>query len=277
MAVPYHPPLHADVALAQRLERAEIEFCAVAASHETSAVASLDAGGGRALFSAPGSFLNKMLGLGVGAPVDEADLDAIAAFYAGHGEAARLELCPVGASDLPPRLAARGFGLHEFENELARRLPLSDDERRAMSSAPPGITVERVATRDEEVWVRAVADGFAVTAETLRAFLHPAIDRYLVRVDGEVAGGGTAYVHQGVLGIFGTSTLEAYRRRGVQTALAARALVDAGDRADVAMATTAPASTSQRTFERLGFGVMYTRAILVLPLQRPNHGLVRSA
>jgi hypothetical protein len=111
----------------------------------------------------------------------------------------------------------------------------------------------------------------------MRSFMHPAIVRYLVRADGHVAGGGAAYLHGGVLGIFGTATLEAFRRRGVQTALAARALIEAAEDADLAIATTAPGSTSQRTFERLGFRVMYTRAILVLPLQRPEHGPVRSA
>ena len=65
------------------------------------------------------------------------------------------------------------------------------------------------------------------------------------------------------LGIFGTATLPRFRRRGVQTALVEQALADAAGRADLAIATTEPGSTSQRTFERLGFGLVYTRAILV--------------
>jgi hypothetical protein len=80
-----------------------------------------------------------------------------------------------------------------------------------------------------------------------------------------------------VLGIFGTATLDPFRRRGVQTAIAARALLDGEAAADLAIVTTAPGSTSQRTFERLGFQVMYTRAILVLPLQNREHGSVRPA
>jgi hypothetical protein len=66
-----------------------------------------------------------------------------------------------------------------------------------------------------------------------------------------------------VLGIAGTSTLPAFRRWGVQTAITIQAMADAVGEADIATATTAPGSTSQRTFERVGFQVLYNRAILI--------------
>ena len=50
MSVRYHPPLHVTGALARRIERAEIDFCAEAgAIGARSGLASLDVGGGRAL------------------------------------------------------------------------------------------------------------------------------------------------------------------------------------------------------------------------------------
>ena len=55
------------------------------------------------------------------------------------------------------------------------------------------------------------------------------------------------------------------RAESVQHALVDRALRDAGARADLATATVEPGSTSQRTFERLGFRVLYTRALFVRP------------
>ena len=64
------------------------------------------------------------------------------------------------------------------------------------------------------------------------------------------------------LGIFGTATLPAFRRRGLQSAIVARAMNDALGRADLVIATTEPGSVSQRTFVRWGFQVIYTRAIL---------------
>jgi len=96
-------------------------------------------------------------------------------------------------------------------------------------------------------------------------FTHPDIRRYIAWIGERPAGGGAAWAHEGVLGICGTATLPAFRRRGVQRAVTIRALQDAAGHCDLAIATTAPGSTSQRTFERLGFRVLYTRAILVKP------------
>jgi GNAT superfamily N-acetyltransferase len=274
MSVRYHPPLHVTGALARRVERAEIDFCAEAGAVGTRAgVASLEAGGGRALFGVPGSPLNKMLGLGVRASVTDADLDAIEAFYASHGSPAQIELCPLAAPDVASRLSSRGFILQGFENQLARPM----DDAGAEPVVTPGLRVALAASDDDALWVDIVSEAFA-TAEAsgpptpesievlktvMRQFSHPAIVRYLVWDDRTPAGGGAMYVRDGVVGIFGTATLPRFRRRGVQTALIARMLADAWGRADLAIATTEPGSTSQRTFERLGFRLIYTRAILV--------------
>ena len=98
--------------------------------------------------------------------------------------------------------------------------------------------------------------------EMMADFRHPRLRRFLAWVDGQAAGGGSSWLLDGVLGIAGTSTLPPFRRRGVQTALTIQAMLD-GREADVLIATTAPGSTSQRTFERLGFQLLYTRTILV--------------
>jgi len=75
--------LHATIELARRIERAEIDFCALAGAQGTyGRVASLDVGGGRALFSRAGSPLNKVLGLGLQGPVSDSELDRLEAFYA---------------------------------------------------------------------------------------------------------------------------------------------------------------------------------------------------
>ena len=77
------------------------------------------------------------------------------------------------------------------------------------------------------------------------------------------AGGGATYVVGDIVGIFGTTTRPAFRRRGVQEAIVRQVLADAPAHAGLAIATTAPGSSSQRTFERLGFQVLYTRTIFV--------------
>src|SRR6187401_242878 len=115
--------LHATLDLARQIDRAEIDFCAVAAgAGRPDGVASLEVAGGRALCSHEGSPLNKVLGLGLGVPVRDEDLDAIEAFYDERGIPVQIELCPLAAAGVAARLTKRGYQLQGFENQLARRL-----------------------------------------------------------------------------------------------------------------------------------------------------------
>ena len=275
------PPFHASLALARRIDLGEIRFCALAARAGTPEGASaLEVGGGMALCGAPGSPFNKMLALGLGAAVSDADLDAIDEFFDQRGVAAQVELCPLAAPGLASRLVARGYALQGFENQLARVL---DD---ANLEAPPvgaDTTLDVALTSspgDEEDWIDVVARGFAAGDQLaahdvalvqgdlrgpMRAFQHPSFVRYLARSGGEAVGGGAAYVIDGVVGLTGTATVPSHRGRGVQHAVVSRMLRDAVGRADLAMATTEPGSQSQRAFERFGFRVVYTRAVFVRP------------
>jgi hypothetical protein len=270
--------LHATLDLARRVDRAEIEFCAVAGGMgRPGGVEVLEAGGGRALFGKPGSPLNKVLGLGLSGPVADEDLARIETFYASRGAPVPIELCPLAAADLPPRLIARGFVVQGFENQLGRGLAAGAAARQP---AAPGVRVTLATPAQDDLWIRVTAEGFAageppvgggpasdllsvdLMMEMMSQFAHPSIRRYLAWVGGEPAGGGAAWAYGGVLGIFGTATLPRFRRLGVQAAIAQRAMAESVD-AELATATTAPGSTSQRTFERLGFHVLYTRAIFV--------------
>jgi len=267
--------LQATLALAQRVERMEIDFCAVLArAGEPGGGSVFDVGGGRAVCSAPGSPVNKVLGLGLGCAVSDHDLDAIEDFYDERGTSIQIELCPLSSPDLPPRLSARGYVLKGFENELGMTLPTEVNVDRT-----PRIDVA-TGEGDAALWLRVTSEGFATPdnvaapqspapstvqaiGDVMRRFVHPDIVRYLAWIDGEPAGAAGSIIVGRVLGIFGTATLPAYRRRGAQAAVVSRALRDAIGLADLAVATTEPGSISQRTFERCGFQVLYTRAILV--------------
>ena len=219
--------------------------------------------------------MNKVLGLGLGVTVTEEDLDALELFYDERECPIQIELCPLVSTDLVARLQTRGYVLKGFENELACVLPCDVPSINHLN-------VEVLADGcDEEAFLRATVEGFAVSDSSpvpsdgpapdvletidrvMRQFIHPEIVRYLVRIDGEPAGAAASVITNGVLGIFGTGTRPAYRRRGVQSAIVAKALQSAIGRADLAIATTEPGSISQRTFERFGFQVLYTRAILL--------------
>src|SRR5262245_42263381 len=110
--------LHASPALARRVDLSEIGFCALAArAGEPGGADSLIVGGGQALFAHAGSPLNKVLGLGLGQDVSDADLDAIDDFYDRRGVDAQVELCPLATSGLAARLVGRGYVVQAFENE----------------------------------------------------------------------------------------------------------------------------------------------------------------
>jgi GNAT superfamily N-acetyltransferase len=266
--------MHATLELARRLDLAEIDFCTLA----TASIAAPDAGwiergGGRAVYAAPGSPVNKVLGLGLGVEVSDEDLDAIEDFYAQRGCPVQIELCPLASPDLPSRLSRRGYVLQSFENELARPAPVEPVRQ------PAGADIRIEAGADASVWLRVVSEGFATLEravpgvlppdaantiqEMMQQFVHPDAVRYVGWLNGQPAAAALSFITDGALGIFGTATRQEFRRKGLQSAMVARAMNDALGRADVVMATTEPGSTSQRTFERLGFQVVYTRAILV--------------
>src|SRR5467141_3700014 len=195
--------LHATIELARRIERAEIDFCALAGAQGTyGRVASLDVGGGRALFSRAGSPLNKVLGLGLQGPVSNSELDRLEAFYASRRSLAQVELCPLANADVARRLCERGFVLQGFENELGTEIVPTDGGRDPQPDA--GVRVTLAAADAAETWARVTAEGFAAAEQDpgappesytieqliamMRQFLHPSIRHYLAWVDGKPAG-----------------------------------------------------------------------------------------
>src|SRR5262245_22616105 len=204
--------MHATLELARRVDRAGIDFCALATMLGAPDGATLERGGGLAVYGAPASPVNKMLGLGLGFEVTDDDLDAVEQFYAERCSPVQIELCPLASSDLAPRLTRRGYVLQAFENELARAAP-SEPLEPALAA---GIAVE--AGAGETPWLQIVSEGFAapdratpggspvphdaVTAigEVMRKFFHPEIVRYVAHVDGHPAAGALSFVKDGVLG-----------------------------------------------------------------------------
>ena len=88
--------------------------------------------------------------------------------------------------------------------------------------------------------------------------------RYLARLGGDPAGGGNLRLCDGVAQLCGAATLPTFRRRGIQTAMLFTRLQDAGDAGcDIAVVTTEPGSKSQQNVQRSGFGLLYSRAVLI--------------
>jgi GNAT superfamily N-acetyltransferase len=267
--------LFADLVTARRLEEAQaLGRAEVARAHARlrplAGIAVEAVAGGYAVYNPLGSPATRAHanGLGMGGAVGEAHLQRLDDFYRSRGAAAHVDLCPLADPSLSGLLGRRGYRLAGWTNVLARPLP------QAEPSAPPpaGVEVRQAAPAEADVWARIVALGFTEKPEATQAdveigrpvFAVPAARCFLGLVDGAAVGGGAVALYRGVATLFGTSTLPAFRGRGLQTALIrARLAFAATAGCDLAAVNTVPGSVSQRNAERQGFRVVYTRALLV--------------
>jgi ribosomal protein S18 acetylase RimI-like enzyme len=277
--------LFATATLARRIERAE---STLSAEGGAAAATRLGAGnvfvipvaGGVAVFTEAGSPFNKVAGLGFEGVPDEAVLDGIERQYAQKDTAVQVELSSLGDPALARLLTRRGYQLVGFENVLG--LPLTADTVGAAAASPAPPSVTRVEPRDDVKWLDVVATGFlhpdtfdgppshesfdreALERVYLDTIAAPSFERYLAWRNGEVAGGGSLRLHEGVAQLCGAATLPAHRRHGVQSALLRHRLESAAARGcDVAVVTTQPGSKSQQNVQRAGFSLLYVRAVLV--------------
>ena len=260
-----------DLELARRVEMAEamaMRSCAEAGlrTRPDMAIGIIEVAGGIAAYAGKDSPITQAIGVGLDGPVAEADLDRLEEFFHTRGAAAALEICPLADLSLYQMLAKRGYQLAEVSNVLVRDLKSATGEEFAGKSAE--VVTRPAGAGEADLWTLTVAQGFAehvpVTREItdiMSGFFHREnASSYLAFINGEVAGGGAVATHKGVGGLFGASTLPAFRRRGVQTALLAARLAWAREQAcDVAVSITQPGSISQRNIERFGFRVAYTR------------------
>ncbi|HEY4160095.1 MAG TPA: GNAT family N-acetyltransferase [Polyangiaceae bacterium] len=270
-------------ATALRIERAEAQLtravaeAALASGHAPRAfVSTLGVGGGS--YVRPGSPFNKLIGVGLVAPIDEAALTRVEQELRARGEPTRIELATLASLESIAWLSQRGYRLLGFENVLVRSL--SDPAATHASS----IRVERATAATRAAWretvVRAsscsdetgvVVDQFSgeLIAEAIDDMLRAGgFDRYLAYLDGALAGAASLYLCDKIALLSGSATLPAQRRRGVQAALIAARLDEARARgAELAVITTAPGSQSQANVMKHGFALAYARAILVAPCE----------
>jgi GNAT superfamily N-acetyltransferase len=265
-----------DIALARRVEMAEAgaaRECAEAFARlrPDFPVAVENIGGGVAMFAGPDSPVTQAIGVGLNGEVTDADLERLTHFFLRRKANAAAEICPFVDMSLYERFASRGYRLLEISNVL-----ILDAANFRAPSMPPGVTIRAAEPGDLKLWTATVCQGFAehfpVTHDMLdvmEGFAHRRNAASLLAfVDGEVAGGGAVSAHEGVGGLFGASTLPAFRRRGVQTALLNARIAWAIERqCDLMVSIAQPGSISHRNIERFGFRVAYTRTKLIRPLE----------
>lgn len=276
--------LFATASLARRIEQAECSLVtafarAVRRRVGDAGVVIESIGGGAAVMAGLDSPFNKTVGLGF-EPIDEAALEEIEREFASRGAPLRVELPTLGDPAIASTLSRRGYVLSGFENVLG--LGLGDGLARAIAPSSPGIAVSRASAGDTRQWVDVVATGFmhpdgfdgpssgeSIAHAVLQQLFEDASDlpgfvQYLARRDGVVAGGASLRLSNGVAQLAGAATLPEHRRQGVQSALLSERLADAArEGCDVAVVTTEPGSKSQQNVQKIGFELLYSRAVLI--------------
>jgi GNAT superfamily N-acetyltransferase len=263
MSKPPSPEVQVDLALAQRLERAQGAQNRAA----TSPGGVLEVAGGLALFNGPGSPLTQALALGLDGPVDAEALARVEAHLGQGGGPVQVELGAFAHPTLAQLLGERGYRVAEFQQVFVRALG-----REAQPELGQEDEVRVLRPEERHAWARAVASAFMGREELSdeeASLMLPTTDMpgttcFIARVRGELAGGGTVALHEGVATLSGTGVREAYRGRGLQAALIRARLAFAAEHGcTLASSSTLAATASQRNMERLGFRVAYPKLLMV--------------
>jgi GNAT superfamily N-acetyltransferase len=264
--------LHLTLELARRIELAEARAAMETAElldrqKPGSAAAVEHIAGGAAIYCGPNSPVTQAVALGLDGAVTDDDIDRLENFYGTRSEPVRVETCPLADASLLAQFRKRGYYVTEFSNVFVTSLqePAPLLFRQPL---PQGAIIEKVSAAQLDLWTLTVAEGFAehfpVTKEMLEVMKlfgqGPHTECYLALVDGRPAAGATLALRDGVAGLFGASTLPAFRNLGLQTALLQFRL----DRAraagcDLAVSLALPGSASERNIARHGLQTLYTR------------------
>jgi len=244
---------HDFLALARRLERAQAlqneRF------NQASGGRSLVIGGGFAHLRGEAHPLNQALGLIE--PVTEAELAEVEAFL---GSPTVLELSPAADPSLWPLLASRGYRLQQFQQLWVRPLAsvadmISATKVRIAEAAEADLYNQVVCAgfMERDDW-RDLDPPFRVSLGLTEAW------GFLVFMKGEPAGGGMLGIVDGVALLSGDGVIPRFRGQGLQKALIqARLSFAAACGCDLACASTAPGTASQRSYEASGFRAAYPK------------------
>jgi len=232
-------------------------------------------GNGVAVYTGPSSPINKMIGIGFDGPVDDGVFAGVEARFRARDAALQAEVATLATAEIAATLTRRGYVLQGFENVLGCEISGAD------RPVPPGIDVGCLPPGMGRQWLDIAITGFMhpdtqgvipeplppreVLERALQVFADvPGFVYYLATIDGATAGVATMRLDGEVAQLCGATTLPAFRRRGVQTALLRTRLADARRAgARLAVMTTAPGSKSQENGHRQGFALLYSRVLLV--------------
>jgi GNAT superfamily N-acetyltransferase len=221
-----------------------------------------------AISEQPSTMLNRVVGLGLDAPVRDDDLDAIEAFFAQHGQPFYISLNrKAKPSDLTARLGRRGFS----EGYAWMKFTRGPEPPPAVDTA---LRVEAVGPEQGADFGDVVAAGYGLEpfVGTWLAELPKTTWRCYVAYDGdEPAGAAALFVHDDAGYLCFAATRPEHRRKGAQGALLAARIRNAVEAGCSTLVTETgeripmKPSDSYRNILRFGFEEAYLRPNYLSP------------
>lgn len=252
--------IHADLALAQRLERASaaLGHDAVQAHRGLfphSEAAALECGSGVAVFLNEESPLTQIRGAGYA----DFSLDEVEEFFASRMAPVTLTLTPFADPALFTNLTHRGYDFGTFENTLIRPITGAD-----ITEDDPVI----LPAQDRTEWAELMAEAFFGVATNMgrdlaqTLFALPTCQNLIV----PTAAGAQLDIRDNLAIFQCDGTVQPARGHGLQSKLIRHRLSLAAQAGcNLATADVAPGSQSQRNYERHGFQVAYTKVTMLKP------------
>jgi GNAT superfamily N-acetyltransferase len=255
--------IHADLALAQRLESVAAAQCrAFVETHQrlypSSAAAHLECAGGAAVFFDDVSPLTQIKGAGMSPPTMESDIDAAEEFFRERSAPVTFVLTPFTDPALATYLSRRGYELGAFENAMVR--PLSPGE----FEPDPDVEEATQAEPFNALLAEAFFDANTAAAhELFNTLFHvPTTSNFTIAS----AAAAQLDIVDGVATFQCDGAIRRYRNAGLQKKLIRHRLaLAAAAGCDLATAEVQPGSVSQANFEKCGFRVAYTKLTLLKP------------
>lgn len=191
------------------------------------------------------------------------ELDNIIDFYAAAGVRPAVEVWQPDASEqLDDLLRAASFAPAAHGVTLHSAPSLSPELQVA------GLEVREVDQGGHAAYVALLLEAYELPASATASRLMFAREHataglrcYLAMIDGVPAAAGALYLHAGTALFAGAATLPAFRRRGCQSALIARRLVDATADSDLVVTTASAGTASHNNLVRHGFTTTHRRML----------------
>lgn len=227
----------------------------------------LEINGGAACFSGFDSYLSQVVGWGfeVEPKSFKAEIERIEHFYKTHKhQRVDIELCPFVGNELALFLAQRGYGVSELNNVSALNLKTYEPVDYLIAS----LEVREVQPAELEDWAQRVALGFGYPEAQDQFFRYAqakGVTAFAVYDKDLIVAGAIVAAHGGFCDLGVTSTLPAYRGKGLQKKLLYTRLNFAKKLGlSWATVTTEPGTVSDSNVQKIGFQCVYTRIKMTL-------------